>query len=132
MRKNAISAGSSSQCRCDLFASVTSHLAKRTATMPSDDRRILEHSFEHGRISFFKGGGSDQYRGFAYVMLAEWRMITAIGLLAGHHITLEATYRMKCARAHFMREMTPRFRSASIVADDSPCHQHPCSGHRGV
>ena len=31
-------------------------------------------------------------------------MITAKGLPAGRHIFLEATYRMKCARSHFMRE----------------------------
>ena len=36
--------------------------------------------------------------------LTEWRTIIAIGLLAGRHITPEATYRIKCARTHFMRE----------------------------
>src|SRR5712691_3456176 len=34
-----------------------SGFCKRTATMPSDDSRILEQSFEHSRISLKRGGG---------------------------------------------------------------------------
>jgi hypothetical protein len=32
-----------------------SGFCKRTATLPSDDSGILEQSFEHSRISFWKG-----------------------------------------------------------------------------
>jgi len=38
-------------------------------------------------------------------MAAEGQMITVKGLRAGRHINLEATYRTKCVRAHFMREI---------------------------
>src|SRR5438105_3435260 len=72
-----------------------SGFCKRTATLPSDDSRISEQSFEHSRISFWNRGRSNQYRRFNYVTFAAGRMITAKGLSAGRHIFLETTYRIR-------------------------------------
>src|SRR5436305_10326234 len=84
-----------------------SGFCKRTATLPSDDSRISEQSFEHSRISFWNRGRSNQYRRFNYVTFAAGRMITAKGLSAGRHIFLETTYQVICVRAHMMREIRP-------------------------
>ena len=107
-----------------------SGFCKRTATLPSDDSRILEQSFEHSRISFWNRGRSNQYRRFNYVTFAAGRMITAKGLSAGRHIFLETTYQVRFETLAYPLRAFPssaRFKRWYAYAPASPVCPPPRS-----